>query len=159
MMQNDYLLHAKACMSWWTTSGPTCNYLGHLQGPEVTIVTSAGKMTWNHLDHCNDLIDDYYCYSLGWLKNQLISNEEPMSNYSAWKARGKEECAKIQEEYQFLDEEVTVGRHIFSAQLYFRAAHCAVYGNCTMTPEQAKRLHKEHVYTKCLLGDAAQEMA
>jgi len=151
----DYREHGKIGRYLGSSSGPTCNYLGQSRGPERRITYDAGTITWNHLDHCVDLVDDPYCFSLGWLKNQH-PQQHLMSNYTAWTELGKAECAKIQEEYQFMDEEVTVGRHIFSTPLYFKGAWCALYGGC---PAIKVRTHKEHVYTKCVLGNVAPEMA
>jgi len=151
----DYNQYGRACRSCYTESSCICEYLGEGNGPSRSITYDAGTITWNHIDHCVDLIDDPYCYSLGWMKNQRLDGRL-MSNYSAWKALGVAECEAIQEEFDFQPEEVTVGRHVALTPFYFKGAYCALYGNCAPITQ---RLHKMHVYTKCLLGDAAPEMA
>jgi len=131
--------------------GYLCDSAGHVEGPEVTLIYDAGTITWNHLRNCIDFVDDPYCYSLGWLKGQGIDGSL-MSNTTAWEEKAKQECARIQEEFHFDDEEITVGRHIMTTPLYFKQSWNSFQGNGSPI---TKRLHNEHVYTKCQLGDGA----
>jgi len=153
----DYRAYGRAGMHLHLSPGCSCDYLGVGRGPSRSLTYDAGTIAWDHLNSCVDLIDDPYCYSLGWLKNQR-SDSHLMSNYTAWKAIGRSECEAIQREFDFQPEEVTVGRHVMRTPLYFKGAYCALYGGC---PSVTRREHKMHVYTKCLLGggDAAQEMS
>mmetsp|Transcript_55532 Transcript_55532/g.153732 ORF Transcript_55532/g.153732 Transcript_55532/m.153732 type:complete len:309 (-) Transcript_55532:76-1002(-) len=128
-----------------------CDSKGRVDGPEVSLSYDAGIITWNHVRNCIDVIDDPYCFSLGWLKGQSLDGSL-LTNASAWNELARQECAKIREEYAFNDEEVTVGRHVFTVPVYFRRTWNSLKG--TGTPI-TKRLHKEHVYAKCLLGDGA----
>jgi len=137
-----------------------CKSFGTENGPDVKISFDGLSYTWTHMRGCIDLIDDPYCYSLGWLKGQQL-NGFLMANVSAWNALAKIECQKIQDEFQFVDAEVTVGRHVMSTPVYFERSWCAVTGRC---PAVTRRIFAEHVYTKCQLGAeygdyAAQEMA
>jgi len=155
---SDYSKSGRGVQHAGSPAGPgfMCDSKGFVGGPEVSLHYDAGTITWNHVRNCIDVVDDPYCYSLGWLKGQNLDGAL-ITNASAWNELAKQECAKIKEEFAFDDEEVTVGRHVFSTPLYFRQTWNSLKG--TGSPI-TKRLHKEHVYTKCLLGDGAPtEMA
>jgi len=128
-----------------------CDSMGSVEGPEVSLSYDGGDLTWNHARNCIDIVDDPYCYSLGWLKGQNLDGSL-LTNKTAWEELAQDECQGIKEEYGFDDEEVTVGRHVFTTPLYFKQTWNSLQG--TGSPI-TKRLHKEHVYTKCLLGDGA----
>mmetsp|Transcript_84230 Transcript_84230/g.265922 ORF Transcript_84230/g.265922 Transcript_84230/m.265922 type:complete len:212 (+) Transcript_84230:804-1439(+) len=132
-----------------------CPFLGYGNGPLVNFTFDMGTLHLQ-LDHCSDRQDDPYCYSFGWLRNQALDSDL-MNNYTAWKELGRAECRRLQEKYHILDEEVTVGRHVYDNIWLFRKALCAIQGNCT---RPAARDFAVHLYTKCQLGgDAAMEMA
>jgi len=127
-------------------------------GPSASMAYDGGNLTWAHLDTCLDVGDDPYCYSLGWLKGQRLDGALLTDN-DAWEALARSECERIQQTYRFLDEEVTVANHIHNTARYLRGAGCAMRGGC---PAVDRRLHNQHVYTKCLLGGgraAAAEMS
>merc|ERR1719210_2641634 len=128
--------------------GSICQSYGAVQGPEVRISYDGLSFTWTHVRDCIDIVDDTYCYSLGWLKNQRLDGSL-MSQKESWHALAKSECQQIQDEYQFVDEEVTVGRHVMSTPVYFKKTWCSLTGGCEPITQ---RIHKEHVYTKCQLG-------
>lgn len=136
-------------------TGQGCQSFGAVGGPEVTIKFDGLSFTWNHARDCIDLTDDPYCYSLGWLKGQNIDGTL-MKNKTAWHLLAMSECQKIQDEFQFVDEEVTVGRHVESTPIYFSRTWCALTGRC---PAVTRRIFKEHVYTKCQLGADSSEYA
>mmetsp|Transcript_76225 Transcript_76225/g.176866 ORF Transcript_76225/g.176866 Transcript_76225/m.176866 type:complete len:312 (+) Transcript_76225:50-985(+) len=128
-----------------------CDSTGELSktGPEETLIYDAGRITLNHVRSCIDVVDDPYCYSLGWLKGQGHWEESLMDNKTAWQKVAQQECARLKEQFQLDDEEVTVGRHIFTTPEYFRRTWSLLRGTGALT---LQRLHVEHVYTKCQLG-------
>jgi len=124
-------------------------------GPSRTFSFSNGDvMAWEHMDGCIDAVDDPYCYSLGWMKGQNLDDTD-MTDTAAWSAKGKRECQRIQDTYNFMDQEVTVGNHIFNTPVYLRKNLRTVMG----LSAGDHRLHNQHAYTKCQLGDALSEMA
>mmetsp|Transcript_78933 Transcript_78933/g.183106 ORF Transcript_78933/g.183106 Transcript_78933/m.183106 type:complete len:302 (+) Transcript_78933:112-1017(+) len=132
-----------------------CDSTGELSttgGPELEFAYDGGRFTWTHVRNCIDIVDDPYCYSLGWLKGQGSWDEKAMMNVTGWREIAKQECDRLQAEFQFDDEEVTVGRHVFSTPLYFRRTWNSLQGSGTPIN---KREHAEHVYTKCQLGGGA----
>mmetsp|Transcript_116155 Transcript_116155/g.189177 ORF Transcript_116155/g.189177 Transcript_116155/m.189177 type:complete len:335 (-) Transcript_116155:110-1114(-) len=135
--------------SWSHESGRLCASYGATDGPEVEISYDGIGFTWTHVRDCIDVVDDPYCYSLGWLKGQNLDDVMKLRNMTAMNAKAKSECENIQDEFRFVDEEVTVGRHVESTPVYFKKAWCSLDGNC---PGVTRRIHKEHVYTKCQLG-------
>mmetsp|Transcript_116157 Transcript_116157/g.189181 ORF Transcript_116157/g.189181 Transcript_116157/m.189181 type:complete len:334 (-) Transcript_116157:100-1101(-) len=130
-------------------SSEMCGSYGATYGPEVEISYDGIGFTWTHVRNCIDVIDDPYCYSLGWLKGQNLDDVMKLRNMTAMNAKAKSECENIQDEFRFVDEEVTVGRHVESTPVYFKKAWCSLDGNC---PGVTRRIHKEHVYTKCQIG-------
>uniref|UniRef100_A0A7S0AK62 Uncharacterized protein n=1 Tax=Pyrodinium bahamense TaxID=73915 RepID=A0A7S0AK62_9DINO len=140
----------------WTSTFCDSTAETSMAGPEMALHYDGGNITWTHARSFIDIVDDPYCYSLGWLKGQNLDGAL-MSNRTAWEEVARRECEMIQEEYRFDDEEVTVGRHIFTTPVYFKQTWNSLKG---AGPPITKRLHKEHVYTKCQLGDGAPaEMA
>jgi len=129
-----------------------CESAGENAGPKESFKYDGGEISWSHTRNCIDIVDDPYCYSLGWLKGQGGWDESLMDNHTAWEQLAREQCDKLQAEFHFDDEEVTVGKHIFSTPLYFKRTWNSLQG--TGTPID-RRLHAEHVYTKCLLGRGA----
>jgi len=132
-----------------------CHFYGEGKGPIVNFTFDMGTLNLQ-LDHCTDRQDDPYCYSFGWLRNQRLDSAM-MANRTAWKEVGKSECKRLQRKYQFLDEEVTVGRHVTDNVWIFRKTLCAITGGCE---RPTARDFAMHVYTKCQLGgDVGMEMA
>jgi len=128
--------------------GFLCESFGAVGGPEVSLRYDGLSFTWNHARDCIDLTDDPYCYSLGWLKGQNIDGAL-MKNKTAWHLLAKSECEKIQDEFQFVDEELTVGRHVESTPVYFSRTWNSLTGRGSGI---TRRIHKEHVAAKCQLG-------
>mmetsp|Transcript_38789 Transcript_38789/g.71825 ORF Transcript_38789/g.71825 Transcript_38789/m.71825 type:complete len:343 (+) Transcript_38789:91-1119(+) len=126
-----------------------CASYGATDGPEVEISYDGIGFTWTHVRDCIDVVDDPYCYSLGWLKGQNLDDVMKLRNMTAMNAKAKSECENMQDEFHFIDEEVTVGRHVESTPVYFKKTWCSLDGNC---PGVTRRIHKEHVYTKCQIG-------
>jgi len=151
----DYRRMGIASTQGSRASSIPCEYLGDNAGPSRNISFHKGVLEFAHLDGCIDAVDDPYCHSLGWLKGQRLDGTN-MSDAEAWRARGKAECRRIQETYNFIDEEVTVGRHVLSTPVYLHKSLAAALGK---GPPVNRRMYNEHVYTKCLLGDALAEMA
>eukprot|EP00930_Biecheleria_cincta_P048474 TRINITY_DN3376_c0_g1_i9.p1 TRINITY_DN3376_c0_g1~~TRINITY_DN3376_c0_g1_i9.p1 ORF type:complete len:318 (+),score=43.13 TRINITY_DN3376_c0_g1_i9:83-1036(+) len=152
----DYRLFA--LQSTWAdkpSKGSICESFGAVGGPEVAIKYDGLSFTWNHARDCSDIVDDPYCYTMGWLKGQNLDGAV-MKNKTAWHLLAKSECQKIQDEFQFVDEEATVGRHVESTPIYFSRTWCALTGRC---PAVTRRIHKEHTYAKCQLGADSGEYA
>lgn len=136
-------------------TGGVCQSFGAVDGPEVSIAWDGLNFTWTHARDCIDVVDDPYCYSMGWLKGQNLDGAL-MNNKTAWHLLAKSECQKIQDEFQFVDEELTVGRHVESTPIYFQRTWCALSGEC---PAVTRRIHKEHTMSKCQLGAESGEYA
>jgi len=151
----SYHLYGRQGRIMTSMPSPLCIPFLENLGPARTFNFSNGDvMRWEHMDGCIDAVDDPYCYSLGWLKGQNLDDTD-MSDVAAWSAKGKKECQRIQDTYNFLDEEVTVGHHIFNTPEYLRTNARTVLG----LSKGNHRLHNQHAYTKCQLGDALGEMA
>mmetsp|Transcript_71929 Transcript_71929/g.166509 ORF Transcript_71929/g.166509 Transcript_71929/m.166509 type:complete len:297 (+) Transcript_71929:86-976(+) len=139
-----------------------CDGTGELSSsgaPSVAFSYDGGRFAWTHVRNCIDIVDDPYCYSLGWLKGQGSWDEALTKNITRWEQRAEQECERLQEEFHFDDEEVTVGKHVFSTPLYFRRTLNSLRGRGMPID---RRMHAEHVYSKCQLGGArgaATEMA
>mmetsp|Transcript_116164 Transcript_116164/g.189202 ORF Transcript_116164/g.189202 Transcript_116164/m.189202 type:complete len:337 (-) Transcript_116164:83-1093(-) len=158
---SDYGVLRDKPSTWSRESHQFCANYGAKDGPEVEISYDGIGFTWTHVRDCIDVVDDPYCYSLGWLKGQNLDDVMKLRNMTAMNAKAKSECENIQDEFRFVDEEVTVGRHVASTPVYFRKAWCSLDGDC---PGVTRRIHKEHVYTKCQIGAesghyAANEMS
>lgn len=134
-------------------------YLGHNQGQLVTYnFDAAPPGLSSHIDAFNYAYDDPYCFSLGFLKNQGLDGSL-MSDYEAWKAVGQEECRKIQAEYNFSDEEMTVADHVNYNPTISKGSECAAgLGPKGCTPVTIRE-YKKHAYLKCLMGDESPEMS
>mmetsp|Transcript_78419 Transcript_78419/g.181924 ORF Transcript_78419/g.181924 Transcript_78419/m.181924 type:complete len:294 (+) Transcript_78419:74-955(+) len=138
----------------------TCaNWSGHGSGPKQVGSFELGSFT-SHIDCHYYQYDDLYYYSLGWLKNQGLDGSR-MSNYTAWRELAAEECEKIRQEYHFTPEESSVGRHVDDNNRISMHSGCAWTGASLshFCKKPTVREYKLHVYTKCLLGHAADEMA
>mmetsp|Transcript_116161 Transcript_116161/g.189197 ORF Transcript_116161/g.189197 Transcript_116161/m.189197 type:complete len:336 (-) Transcript_116161:100-1107(-) len=146
---SDYGVLRDKPSTWSRESHQFCANYGAKDGPEVEISYDGIGFTWTHVRDCIDVVDDPYCYSLGWLKGQNLDDVMKLRNMTAMNAKAKSECENIQDEFRFVDEEVTVGRHVESTPVYFKKAWCSLDGNC---PGVTRRIHKEHVYTKCQIG-------
>eukprot|EP00930_Biecheleria_cincta_P049143 TRINITY_DN3438_c0_g1_i5.p1 TRINITY_DN3438_c0_g1~~TRINITY_DN3438_c0_g1_i5.p1 ORF type:complete len:314 (-),score=43.74 TRINITY_DN3438_c0_g1_i5:264-1121(-) len=133
-------------------------YLGLNKGQLVTYnIDGAPPGLKSHLDAPNYAYDDPYCWSLGFLKNQGLDGNL-ISNYEAWKAIGQEECRKIQAEYNFTDEEMTVADHVdYNPTINAKSKCAAGLGPAGCTPVTIRE-YKKHAYLKCLLGDESPEM-
>jgi len=152
---DDYTKGWTSYLADTPSKGPLCESFGAVGGPEVKIEYDGLSFTWNHARDCIDVVDDPYCYSLGWLKGQSLDGAL-IKNKTAWHLLAKSECEKIQDEFHFVDEEVTVGRHVESTPIYFSRTWCALTGRCEAVTQ---RIHKEHTYTKCQLGADSGEYA
>lgn len=151
----DFRDAASSGIEFMRSNNMTCpTFAGDGKGEAITWEYEGGTLH-SHKDCGYYTYDDLYFYSLGWLKNQRL-NGSLMSDPAAWKALAEEECADIQRQYRFTDEESSVGKHVDSNPVINERANCAISRRC---PPVTVREFKLHVYTKCLLGLAATEMA
>jgi len=148
------------------------------KGPLVTVTFDAGTLS-THLDCPYYVYDDLYFYSLGWLKGQRLDGSL-MSNATAWEALARKECDRIQETYNFTDDEITMEKHGQSHgdkgenQYIYYKSQFTVTGNCLIASTAAifaggkvehvcepitSREFASHAYGKCLLGGNAGDAA
>merc|ERR1719401_1068418 len=128
-------------------------------GPLATIHYEGGEVS-THLDCPFYSYDDFYFYSLGWLRGQDRLNGALLSNATAWEEQAAAECEKIRQEIQPLPEETSLLYNAEQNGAIATKANCAIQESCT-TPITIREF-KLHVYTKCLMGGkrtAAGEMA
>jgi hypothetical protein len=119
-----------------------------------------GKNISTHLDCAFYGYDDFYMYSLGWLRGQGRIDGRKLTNATAWEEQAANECKKMKEEIQPTPEETTLLYNAEQNARISQAAGCSLSPQCPnpITPREFKL----HVYTKCLMGGKrtfAQEMA
>mmetsp|Transcript_79077 Transcript_79077/g.232170 ORF Transcript_79077/g.232170 Transcript_79077/m.232170 type:complete len:341 (-) Transcript_79077:46-1068(-) len=153
----DYKQYARGSFTFLSRiSALMCGYSGEDNaGPAASMPSSSGAVRWEHLSDCMSAVDDPICYSLGWLKGQRLDGTN-MSDIPTWRAKAEAECRRIQDTYHFIDEEVTVGSHVFNTPIYMQKSIRAILGT---GPPVEDRIYYEHMYTMCLLGNAGASMA
>lgn len=147
----DYNYHRKLpddyCMNGET-------YLGENQGPEVTVEFDGLSVT-THLDCPYFGYDDLFYYSLGWLKNQRF-DAALMSNKTAWEDLTRKECERLQQEFQYTDEEMTFNHwNAYNMEICNRL-ECSKSGKYKLgvCKPITRRDFGSHAYGYCLLGTA-----
>lgn len=135
----------------------TCSPPFHFETGQGPLMTAhfEGSVVSTHVDCPYYTYDDLYFYSLGWLKNQRVDCSL-MSNATAWNALVETECDHLMEAYNFTDEELTFHRHIDDNPLISLQAANSWTG---VGEPVTSRMFALHVYAKCLLGGAPNEMA
>jgi len=146
----NFLATAEASRLEMRSSELMCkNDLGMNKGPSmnITYLGDNGSIITlydRHVD-CGHISGDVkYCHALGWLGNQV--DTALMTDPDAWRALNRQECQRLNDTYQFTNEEITVGKHIDDQDWIFNA------------DGHARNLAL-HGYHKCLLGHGAEEMA
>jgi len=109
-----------------------------------------------HIDQAGGNIDndDLYCYALGWLRNQGL-NESLMSDWDAWAKVASRECQKLNDEYAFTEDELTMWQHCNGWGATMWRCGCSAGfrgGDCNRV---SKREFAFHAYHKCLIGTHA----
>ena len=136
-------------------------------GPKVTFNFEGLEIT-THMDASHYLYDDLYGYSLGYLQGQGLKSEM-MSNSSMWISFAEEKCNKIQEKYNFQNEELILADWLDDNTVINTKVSCAagmpIPPTVTQTIRDAakyksfhdcepvtRREFAKHHYIKCLLG-------
>jgi hypothetical protein len=134
------------------------DWKGDGTGEVITNAYLGGSIS-THADCGFYAYDDFYFYSLGWLRGQGLDGRK-LSNATAWEEQAANECKKMKEEIQPTPEETTLLYHCEQNGLIGLKVGCSLHPNC---PNPITiRDFKLHVYTKCLLGGKrtfAEEMA
>lgn len=147
----SYTDFAQKGVDYMKTDPITCNggWKGDGKGPLATIHYDGGTIS-THLDCEYYGYDDFYFYSLGWLRGQGGLDGSLLANNTAWEQQAAKECEKIGQEIQATPEETTL---LFNAQqngVIASKASCALKEDCP-APITVREF-KLHVYTKCLMG-------
>mmetsp|Transcript_10283 Transcript_10283/g.24217 ORF Transcript_10283/g.24217 Transcript_10283/m.24217 type:complete len:146 (-) Transcript_10283:53-490(-) len=111
-----------------------------------------------HLDAPDWAYDAGYCYALGFLKGQGL-DDSTIDRYDDLRVLSGQVCTKLQQEYSFRDDEVTMGEHIRMNAVIASRSNCSaglVAGECTPVTD---RDYKLHLYAKCALGDIGGEIS
>merc|ERR1719401_2426622 len=100
-------------------------------GPLATnYFVGRGRNISTHLDCSHYSYDDFYFYSLGWLRGQGRIDGRKLSNATAWEDQAANECKKMKEEIQPMPEETTL---LYNAEQNARIAQgvgCARNPQC-----------------------------
>jgi len=150
LVVDDYLVWGENARLFMRSNEAMCpNDPGFNNGPEVEVkyIGDDGN-TITLLDLHEDCLhiggDVKYCHALGWLGNQVDTSL--MTDPEAWRALNEEECERLNQKYNFTDEEITLGKHIDDQAWIF-------------SDDGLARNLALHGYHKCLLGHGAEEMA
>jgi hypothetical protein len=144
-MRSDPIL----CPGGWKGDGTGTPATMHYEGGSVS----------THLDCLCYAYDDFYFYSLGWLRGQGLDGQL-LSNATAWEEQAANECKKMKEDIQPKPEETTLLYNAEQNNIIGQKAWCSLRPECS-TPITIREF-KLHVYTKCLMGGKrtfATEMA
>mmetsp|Transcript_130851 Transcript_130851/g.231270 ORF Transcript_130851/g.231270 Transcript_130851/m.231270 type:complete len:326 (-) Transcript_130851:65-1042(-) len=147
-------------------TGPLANY--NFEGEKIT----------SYIDARHYVYDDLYGYSLGFLQGQGLDTSK-LTNVTAWEALSAEQCAKIQEKYQFTPDELIFNDLLdmnmpLNAMSYctaglampedFNVPYVTVKAEYH-SPQDCKpitsREYARHHYMKCVLGykNSGEDMA
>lgn len=136
-------------------------------GPKVTFNFDGLEIT-SHMDSAHYLYDDLYGYSLGYLQGQGLTSEM-MMNSSMWISLAEEKCNKIQEKYNFQNEELILADWLDDNIVINTRVSCAAkmpippdvpqnirdaakYKSVDDCEPVTRREFAKHHYIKCLLG-------
>lgn len=142
-------------------------YIGFNKGPKVTFNFDGLEIT-SHMDATHYLYDDLYGYSLGYLQGQGLTSEM-MMNSSMWISLAEEKCNKIQEKYNFQNEELILADWLDDNIVINTRVSCAAkmpippdvpqnirdaakYKSVDDCEPVTRREFAKHHYIKCLLG-------
>mmetsp|Transcript_13339 Transcript_13339/g.23109 ORF Transcript_13339/g.23109 Transcript_13339/m.23109 type:complete len:323 (-) Transcript_13339:62-1030(-) len=147
-------------------TGPLANY--NFEGKKIT----------SYIDARHYVYDDLYGYSLGFLQGQGLDTSK-LTNVTAWEALSAEQCAKIQEKYQFTPDELIFNDLLdmnmpLNAMSYctaglampedFNVPYVTVKAEYHSPQDCKPATHREyarHHYMKCVMGhrNSAGDMA
>jgi hypothetical protein len=138
------------------TQRPSCQPLG--TGPLKTQLYE-GKNVSTHADCFEYQIDDIMFYAIGWMQNMLDGSALKAGNWTAWEELAERECQKLQDEFQFTEEEITVEHLTLFNGPDMCAPSLASWEGGMYAIHVPRREYARHAYEKCVMEQGAWEMA